>query len=50
MITWTLTEQEADLIGRALYQMPYGQVAVLISKLQQQANPPAPPAPIGETQ
>lgn len=40
MITWTLTEQEADTIGRALYAMPYGQVAALVAKLQQQANPP----------
>lgn len=45
MITWTVTEQEADIIARALYAMPYGQVAALIPKLQQQANPPPPPAP-----
>jgi len=39
MITWTVTEQEADYIMKCLNGRPHGEVRGLIDKLVAQANP-----------
>lgn len=36
-LTFTVTEQEANILINALAQLPYAQVYALIPKLQQQA-------------
>ena len=44
MITWNVTEQQADYIFKVLMQRPYGEVYALIANLGTQANtPPQPP-------
>lgn len=37
-LSFTVTVQEAQIIGEALSKMPYGTVAQLIAKLQQQVT------------
>jgi len=39
MITWLVTEKEADYIMMCLNTRPFGEVNKLISKLVNQANP-----------
>lgn len=36
--TVTLTQQELQIVGQALAQLPYNQVAPLMAKLQQQVD------------
>lgn len=38
--SFTVTEQEANMILTALHQLPYGQVVQLIAKIHQQAQEP----------
>lgn len=38
MIELHLTEQELNIVGQALGQLPYLQVVVLISKINEQVN------------
>jgi hypothetical protein len=51
MITWTLSEQQADTVLNALAQRPFAEVTNLIQELLKQANaqrqaaPPPTPAP-----
>jgi hypothetical protein len=40
MITWNLTEQEADYILRCLQARPWAEVAALITKLVEQSHAP----------
>lgn len=46
MLTFTITEAEAQIMLDALVQQPYGVVAALIAKIQEQASeqmqPPQP--------
>lgn len=44
-LTFTLTEQEANMVLNALAAQPYAQVYALIAKLQQQAVPKPPAEP-----
>ena len=44
-MTFDLTEQEANLMLGALAAQPYGQVYLLIAKIQEQAKPIVPPEP-----
>lgn len=46
MITWTLTEQQADYILNAVGAKPFIEVNGLIAELMRQANPPK--LPVGE--
>ena len=55
MITWTLTEQQADYILNAVAAKPYAETHILIAELMRQANPPKlpveenpPKLPVGE--
>jgi hypothetical protein len=46
IFTLTLTNQEVALIGQAIGALPYGQVALLVSKIQGQVNMQLTPPPV----